>query len=355
MQTSASIRLTKTDLVRAVEAGVLDARQAERLWAHFQEHDESDPRPRFDLVHLLWYAGALIVMAAMGLFSTEAWSRFGGFALTSIAVLYAVCFTLAGTYLWQRRGLRTPGGLLITVAVTMAPLAVYGVQDAFGWWSHGDPGTYRDFFRWIKSSWLFMDLAAIIAAAVALRFYRFPFIVMPLAIALWFMSMDLAPWLIGESWADWEKRKALSVGFGIAVLAVAWFVDLRARGDFAFWLHLFGLMTFWGGLTALDSDNELGKALYCALNVVLVLFSIFMQRRAYAVFGALGVATYLGHLSYRVFKDSLLFPLALSLIGVAVIAIGLIYFRRRQAVETWLTQNLPPGLHALRPAHAGDR
>jgi hypothetical protein len=245
--------------------------------------------------------------------------------------------------------------LLITVAVTMAPLAVYGVQDALGWWGYGDPGTYRDFFRWIKGSWLFMDFAAVVAAAVALRFYRFPFIVMPLAIALWFMSMDLAPWLFGETWADWEKRKTLSTGFGLAVLALAWLVDLRARGDFAFWLHLFGLVTFWGGLTVMDSNSELSKAIYCVINIVLVLFSIFMQRRAYAVFGALGVASYLGHLSYRVFKDSLLFPFALSLIGVAVIVIGLIYFRRRQLVEAWLAQNLPPAVHALRPAHAEDR
>jgi hypothetical protein len=31
------------------------------------------------------------------------------------------------------RGLLVPGGLLITIAVTMAPLFVYGVQHALGW------------------------------------------------------------------------------------------------------------------------------------------------------------------------------------------------------------------------------
>jgi hypothetical protein len=200
-----------------------------------------------------------------------------------------------------------------------------------------------------------MDGATVLAALIALRFFRFPFIVMPLAVALWFASMDLTPWIFGDKWADWENRKIISIWFGLFVLAVAWLVDLRAKGDFAFWLHLFGLLTFWGGLTAMDSDSELSKALYCALNVLLLLLSIFLQRRAYAVFGALGIASYLGHLSYRVFKDSLLFPFALSLIGVAIIAAGLLYFRRRTAIDAWIERSLPPGLRALRPAHAAHR
>jgi hypothetical protein len=355
METSSSFRLTKADLAQAVEAGIVDARQAEQLWSLLGRRDRADPRPRFDLIHLLWYAGALIIMAAMGLFTTEAWSRFGGAALAAVAVVYAVCFIAAGTYLWHARGLRTAGGLLIAVAVTMAPLAIYGVQDALDWWSHGDPGAYRDFFRWIKGSWLPMDIATIAAAVLALRFFRFPFIVMPLAIALWFLSMDLAPWLFGEPWADWEKRKLLSVGFGLVVLALAWLVDHRARGDFAFWLHLFGLLTFWGGLSAMDSDSEFNRAIYCALNVVLLLFAIFMRRRVYAVFGTLGIAGYLGHLSYTVFKDSLLFPFALSMIGIAIIVVGLLYFRKREAIEAWIAQAMPPVLRNLRPAHAAHR
>ena len=48
-----------------------------------------------------------------------------------------------------------PGGLLIAIAVSMAPLAVYGIQDALGLWGHfGRPGTVRDFYVWIKGSWV---------------------------------------------------------------------------------------------------------------------------------------------------------------------------------------------------------
>ena len=58
------------------------------------------------------------------------------------------------------------------------------------------------------------------------------------------------------------------------------------------------------------------------MNVALLFVSVFLGRRVYAVFGVIGIAFYLGNLANQVFRDSLLFPFALSLIGVAVIAVG---------------------------------
>ena len=166
-----------------------------------------------------------------------------------------------------------------------------------------------------------------------------------IAVALWFMSMDLAPWFSGTTYADFETRRRVSVWFGLAVLAVAWIVDYRSRnGDFAFWLHLFGLMAFWGGITASSSSTELGKAVYCLLNVGLIVIAVILMRRAYAVFGAFGICLYLGHLADVVFKDSLWFPFSLSLIGIAVIAAGLLYHRNERAIVGWLEAHLPAGL-----------
>ncbi len=309
--------------------------------------------PRFDLAHLLWYAGALIVIGAMGLFSTLAFTAMGGWALTATAVVYAVAFIAAGEYLWHKRNLRVPGGLLIAIAVSMAPLAVYGIQEALGLWgSFGRPGAVSDFYVWIKGSWVYMEIAAIVAAVIALWRYPFPFIVAIIAVALWFMSMDLTPWLFGRAEFTWDERRVVSLWFGLAVLVVAWIVDRRPRGgDFAFWLHLFGLVAFWGGLSLTNSGSEIGKLLYCLLNVGLLLMAVVLGRRVYAVFGTLGIAGYLGHLAHSVFKDSMMFPFALSLIGVIIIAVGLLYHRKQAAIAAWAESNLPEALRRLRPAH----
>jgi hypothetical protein len=88
-----------------------------------------------------------------------------------------------------------PGGLLLTIAVTMAPLFVYGVQDALGWLNvpRRDHRDLYDFWRNVRGGWVPIELATVAAWLVAFRFYRFPFLVAPVAVALWALSMDVAP------------------------------------------------------------------------------------------------------------------------------------------------------------------
>jgi hypothetical protein len=255
--------------------------------------------------------------------------------------------------LW-RRGLRIPGGLLITIAVTMAPMFVYGVQEALGWLDVPRRG-YRDiyeFWRVARGGWMPMELVTIVAGLIALRSYRFSFLIAPVALALWLLSMDVAPWFLGDPSPTWRLRTQVSLWFGLGMIIVAWMVDVRSRGDLAFWLHLFALLAFWGGLTAQESDSELARALYCLINVGLIGLGLFLQRRAYALFGGLGVALYLHDLAEQVFRDSLLYPFSLSVIGLAMIGAGLLLHRHGAALERALRSRLPRTLTALRPTHA---
>jgi hypothetical protein len=350
------MRYSSDDLRAAAAAGAINSGQLDALLAFLatRQPAPATSAPKFDVVHLLWYMGALVVISAMGLFSTLAFSQMGGPALTATALVYAALFTGAGHYLWTVRKLRPPGGLLIAIAVSMIPLAVYGVQDSYGAWSQfGKPGTVRDFYVWIKGSWIFMEIATIAGALVALRFYRFPFIVFIMAFALWFMSMDIVPWITGSPFGNWETSRRVSVGFGLAIIAAAVIVNMRQRtGDFAFWLYLFGVMTFWGGITASSYGTPVDKALYCALNFGFLLISAFLGRRVFAIFGTVGIAFYLGDLADKVFKDSMLFPFALSLIGIGIIAFGLYYHRHQGSISTWVERILPESLKRLRPANA---
>ena len=52
--------------------------------------------------------GALVVITAMGLFSTLAFSQMGGQALTATALVYAALFAGVGHYLWTVRKLAPP-------------------------------------------------------------------------------------------------------------------------------------------------------------------------------------------------------------------------------------------------------
>lgn len=133
------------------------------------------------------------------------------------------------------------------------------------------------------------------------------------------------------------------------ILLVSYLTDRRTKEDFAFWGYLFGLIAFWGGLSLMESGSEFRKFLYCLINLVLMFVAVFLERRAFLVFGAMGVFGYLGHLSYSIFKDSMLFPLALTFIGLLVIFLGVTYQRKRVAIESFVLSLAPNAIRRLRP------
>jgi hypothetical protein len=341
------MKITQEDLDSAVREGVLNADQAATLWSRLERPNAA--RQSFDLANVAYYFGALVVMSAMGWFMTLGWERYGGGGILAISAVYAALFVMAGRTLWFRENLTVPGGLLFTLAVWMTPLAIYGVERMLGMWPQGDPGTFRDFHIWVRASWLLMEAGTIITGLIALNFVRFPFLTFPIAFSLWYMSMDLTPMLAGRKEFSWNERLWVSLCFGFLMLLVSYLVDRRTKQDFAFWGYLFGLMAFWGGLSLMESGSEVRKFLYCLINVGLMFLAVFLERRAFLVFGAFGVFGYLGHLSYTIFKDSMLFPLALTLIGLLVIYLGVSYQRNRVAIEGFVLSLAPDALRRLRP------
>jgi len=342
------MQLYRKDFDWAVSEGLLSPEQAETLWQALEQRQAL--RPRLNLATVAYYFGALIVISAMGWFMTEAWEKFGGGGIFLIASAYAGCFLVAGLNLWFQQGFKIPGGILITLAVCMTPLALYGLQRLLGLWPQGDPGVYRGYHIWMKGSWLWLELGTIAAGLIALRFVRFPFLTAPIAFTLWYMSMDLTPLLFGKIAFTYNERLWVSLCFGLAVLAASFLVDRRTtEDDYAFWGYLFGLLAFWGGMSLMESHSELTRFIYALINCGLIFLSVALQRPVFIVFGALGVFGYLGYLAARIFKDSLLFPFALSLLGILIIWLGLIYQRQRLAIEAGIRARLPQGLKRLLP------
>ena len=90
-----------------------------------------------------------------------------------------------------------------------------------------------------------------------------------------------------------------------------------------------------------------GKLVYLAINVLLILIGAVLARRAFAVFGGLGVMLVLGELSYRTFKDSWAFPIALTLIGFAIIGIGIWWQKHETELSRRLRGLLPLEMREL--------
>jgi hypothetical protein len=223
------MQIQREDLDEAAARRIVDASQAAALWRFFGERHPA--RARFTGVNVSFFFGALVVIAAMGWLMTLGFERLGPWAVCFVAVTYSILFAFFGERLLRSADLKIPGGLLYTMAVCMTPLAIWGLEKGTGFWPVTDPGHYRDFYPYIRSSVL----------------------------------------------------------------------------------------------------------------------SVLLRRRIFLVYGAIGVNLYLVGLAHDLFKDSMLFPFALTLLGLSVIALTVKYQRNRRAIDVRLQSLVPEWLRELLP------
>ncbi|GAA5214223.1 DUF2157 domain-containing protein [Corallincola platygyrae] len=343
------MKLTKQVLQQAADKGVIDNSQVDPLWSFLSA--QADLTPSFKMTHLFYYLGGLLAIGSMTLFMTLGWEAFGGWGIFFISLVYMAA-GLAMLHGLSKRQYLLPAGICGTFVVAVTPLALYGLQQAIGFWP--DDTVYRDYHRLISWHWFYLEMGTLAVGAVILWRYRYPFMVMPIAVTAWYLSMDLAEMLMQRS-TDWEFRAFVSIWSGIAMVLIAFWIDCRRDltqpKDFSFWLYLFGVIAFWGGLTSQHSDSELSKFLYCMTNLGLIFTGVLIFRRVFVVFGALGVSFYIGHLAYDTFKDSWLFPMALTVLGALVAYLGILWQKHELAITNAARRIFPESWLKRLPQH----
>lgn len=336
------MKISQSDLAAAAKAGVITNEQAKKL-AEFWQETHADV-PSFKLTHILYYFGGFLAISAISLFVTSAWDLLYGLPLFILSTLLFIFGLLLTRYFLDKK-LTIPAGIMATFSLVVVPLAVYNLQSWLGYF----PKTsfdYVDYHSYVSWSWMPMEVTTLLAGVVMLYIYRFPFLVFPIAVTLWYMSMDLVPLILHKDSFSWESRSLFSMYFGLIMLVIAFYLDIRNdddKKDYAFWLYLFGVMAFWGGLSSQNSTSELSRFIYCLINIFMILISVFLNRRVFAVFGAIGVLGYIGHLSFSVFANSIGFPIALVFMGVLIILAA----SRWTKVENKLFEALKPFIPAV--------
>lgn len=335
--------VTKKKLGDAADKNIISAEQAERLYEFLDA--QSQDVPRFTFTHILYYLGGLIAIGAMTVFMNLGWESFGGPGIVAISIVYAV-IGLKVTNSFAAKNLVIPAGICAAFVVCLTPLAIYGFQQWLGVWP--DESLYRDYHRYIKWHWLYMELGTLAVGIIIGWKYKYPFLIMPIAVTLWYMTMDITAMISGGD-ADWELRKLVSLYLGLLMIGLAFWVDIRAhkKADYAFWIYIFGVIAFWGGLSLQYSDSELSKFIYFCINLIMIGVGALLIRRVFVVFGAIGSACYLGYLAFDVFEDSWLFPIALTAVGLGIIYLGILWQKHEKTITKKSRSLLPAPLREL--------
>lgn len=314
------MKITKEQLLSEGSKLGIEPKQLALLWNALAKNS-----PPSGYLKVLFFLGAMMVIAAMTWFLNLSWAWYGSGIVFLVAAAYAALFLGLGAHFWKKEGLELPGGLLITMAVCMVPLMIYALQNYFGAAPPDD--TFPYFFRKISGEWLVMDLGTILAGLAALYYFRFPFLTAPISVAVWFMTMDLVPYFFGTE-LSLEQKAWISAVFGLLLTAIALLIDEKSQNAYGFWLSLFGALTFWGAAgTLLWDQGEFKLALYLIINLLMMTLAIPTQRSIFIILGGIGTFAYLYHIADVFFKDSLAFPLILSFIGLALIYLGILYQR----------------------------
>jgi Predicted membrane protein (DUF2157) len=334
---------TSADFDRWAAEGWLPAEQAERLRValHTGPRADAEGPKGLNLLTVAYYFGALLIIGALAWFLYDQWDGLGPRGILGVASLYAFVFAGIGYVLRFKRGFPVAGGILFACAVWMVPLMTWAAQKVLGLWPLQDPGTYHAYYVWINGSWIVIEWATILAGLGVLRWVRFPFVTFPIAFALWFFSMDVAGIVLRDASPSGEVWSWCSVIVGVFMLAAAYAADRQFPEDLSFWVYLYGLLTFWGGLTTLPSHGEPGRLVYFAINLLLAFSGVYLMRSTFLVFATMGVLAYLGHLAASVFRNSSFFPVIVAAIGIAVILGAVALQRQRGRLDAALDRYRP--------------
>ena len=344
MDDATAVRVTRGELERAAEqAGVPQAASA--LWAALVGQVEARPAPeglpahryrrtdepphgrRSRAAEVAVYTGGAIALLAMSVFAGSGWAAYGAGVGLAIVSGYLLAFVLLAELLRRRQP--QPAGVVAAVAVATVPLVVYAAHAASGLLDLPPYADYDAFGDWGTSAWMVMEVSAVVAAAGAWLRHRASFVLAPGTAAVSWLVLDL-----GDATDSDLGRQVAAWLLAAGLVAAALLLDRRGMRREGFWPHLGALLA--AGLAVLLSLEDVGSSgtpaavAYLVLGAVAIAVGVWLDRRVHLAVGGLYLVGGLSYFAFDVFGDSLLFAPALALIGLSVVAGGVLLARGRR-------------------------
>ncbi len=224
----------------------------------------------------LAYLGGFTILFATGSLLSVQSSDHGSAGLVLWALLVFVALVAVALAVRARGHFVVAGLLALSVVISFITL-LGALLDWFGWFPNTD-SPFEGFRFWL----IVLEVAAIVASAVALRVFRFPLLVLALAASIWFFVTDLI-----SGGGDWSAIVTIAVGLAFLLAGIA--VDDGPSRPFGFWLHVAAGLTIGGGLIWFFHDSTFDWIVVGVIGLLYVLFGARLGRSSWAVLGAWGI------------------------------------------------------------------
>ncbi len=288
--------------------------------------------PRWATWSFLIYAGGFTVLgSALGWLAYFS-SHYGDAAYAAWALVVFVLLRGAA-HAFLRRGDRVAAGVFALAGVVGFAAFVGALFIWFGWLGHqGTSSTFRGF----DTGRLALELLTLAAAAASLRTFRYPLLMLPVALVSWVFVTDLL-----SNGGDWSAVVTLLAG--LLFLGWALGADGGPRRPYGFWLHVAAGLLVGGSLLHFWHSGNVDWILIVLASLVYVRLAVALGRSSWAVLGTLGLLFASVHFTLKWSSVTVpIFgpaghssrgwvpPLVFSVTGLVLVALGLMLGRRQR-------------------------
>jgi hypothetical protein len=352
------LTFTMSDLEKWIEEGIISSEQRTKIRSYLeskgtvdeQSQEKVEKRKGLNFISLAYYFGGFIILLAYTIFMGIEWLflEYG----EQIAISFGTIIALwgIGSFL-RKKEFFTAGGLLIFVGTGIVPLLIVTIQRMLGLWPSNN-FAYHDFYRIIAKTWIPLELISIIISVIVIWRVRFPLITLLIAFWTWFFSMDITRWISQSStWSISVIEQTTSIIIGAGMLLLGIYLQRKTAKDYSFWFYLFGHILIFGFLSSLALEKGgILELVYITVYLLFVIASVWLQRRIFLVFGAMGIYSYLSYLAFQVFDSALGFIFSLGGIGLIIILSAVGY---QKYTSPWLEEKIQKDVSLLQESGKG--
>ncbi len=254
------------------------------------------------LSKLFAYIGGIFVFAGIGVFISMYWDDFGSAArvIVTLGVGFAM-FIMAVVCLSDKRYEKAATPLFLA-AMWLQPTGILVMLQEYA--SGGDA----------RHGVLFM--AGVMLVQQAATFWAKRRTVLAFGAVL-FGAIGLGT--LFDVW-DWDEE-FIGVVMGTSLICVAYALQQSKHAAIAsFWYFVGGVILMWSVFDAVkNSPLELA---FLGLSALLIFLSTHVRSRALLIVGTLSMLCYIGYYTAEHFANTVGWPIALVMIGVALIALS---------------------------------
>jgi len=340
MSETERIVLTAQEMREWVDLELVTAEQHGRLVEHLRGNgsfvSHTSVWQRLDIATIAYYFGGFIILLAYTIFMGSRWDSLEATAQTIVTVATIAVLGGVGAYLREQKFVLA-GDILIFAATGLFPVLIYCVQQLFGLWPDSSI-PYRGYYREILPLWIVIEVLTIWVAVVVWYLSRFPLHTLLISFWAWFFAIDFVQWVSNDTSRRWSTdEQVMSVLIGLALILIGIILQKRRKDRDSFWFYLFGHILFLCHLATLTFDQGGWLSLiFIAVYLLFVVGSVWLQRRVFLVFGAIGIYGYVCYFAFTLL-GVLGFTFGLALVGLLIIFSAVWYQRY---AKDWLESRL---------------